>query len=700
MAFLNLSKLAESVESTFTAAKKLFGMDTGGNGNDYPTLVKDNTDLAKFQPSKYLDGYDFSFSVVDKDNSTVNDFIEFPIPIAPSNISTKEPFPTRIRATQGGTAVYRNGLKYREIGIKGTTGIYPSRSAMGIGKDGVSRGAPNTAGTEGVKKASGYEAFMRFRNWFRAFHLVVDEKDTAKDYRIIFNNYKDGEFLVVEILDFTTIVDSARPLMMDYDIKLKVLGSKPKQDKEALSGLDKTFSDIDAAYATIIDKIDGARAVFLGSQDILRQVDSNIDAVLLEPLRKISMAVKSASNTAGALGDIGPSISKKFMTSSLLVSLMESFKSKEDDAKVTGGGSGAKIPNNIGAAVSNQGPDILKTLPPTDLLGTDLGDMPDNILTAHEDEREAARRLPRRFFEDAIAEINRIGDNAADKFGVGSTDYDELEGRTATDVADEAKTPTDREFGILAAFEEVQRAFNDLITSKEFFKDSYANKIKRMNEAFDGALGLEAKEGVRDYILPTNITLEEVALYELGDSVRWVEIIELNNLVDPFIVQDRSQKTDGVVAPGDKILIPTGGTDFGDIPIFRDSPLLDDLTHLEKSMGIDLKMTKNMDIELSNTGDFVLSRGLDNASQAITLKLLYAKKELFEHPDIGVGLKIGSKGQDPGAVRAAILDSLTSDPRFESLTELTVIREGNTLKITFSVKLKNVDIPLPLELRV
>jgi hypothetical protein len=63
-------------------------------------------------------------------------------------------------------------------------------------------------------------------------------------------------------------------------------------------------------------------------------------------------------------------------------------------------------------------------------------------------------------------------------------------------------------------------------------------------------------------------------------------------------------------------------------------------------------------------------------------------------------LKVGSKNQDFSELRANLVDSLTSDPRFERLANLTLLREGNTLKVKFEIKFKNLDIPLPLELRV
>jgi hypothetical protein len=269
-----------------------------------------------------------------------------------------------------------------------------------------------------------------------------------------------------------------------------------------------------------------------------------------------------------------------------------------------------------------------------------------------------------------------------------------------TTIVSPLKTPSDREFEVLAAFEEAKFAINLLLTSKTFFKSTFEDRINEINDAFDNTLGLEAKQAVRELILRADITLEDIALLELGDSNKWIEIAELNNLRYPYIVQDRTLKSEGVLTPGDKLIIPQNGNDFGELPIFRDSPLLDDLTHFEKQMGIDLKMTLDGDLEITNTGDFAIVRGLDNAKQAIITKLIYAKGEIFEHPDIGVGLKVGSKNQDFSELRANLVDSLTSDPRFERLANLTLLREGNTLKVKFEIKFKNLDIPLPLELRV
>lgn len=702
MAFLNLSKLKDSIESTFTTAKKLFEGDNASS-IDYPASVKDNTDLSTIDPTNFSQTQDYTFSVIDQNGTQVADFIEFPLPISPQNISFQEPIPTKIKATQGGTTVFRNGIKYRNITIKGTTGIFPSRGVEGISRGGQARNSSTTAGAQGIKNASGFESFKRLQNWFRAFYLYVDANPDALQYRLVFNNYREGEFWVVELLNFVQDQDAANPLHMFYNLSFKIIGSKSAPGKPALEGLDGALAQADDWYGAAIDKVDNVRAVFMGSQDILRQVDANFEAAIIEPLRRASLAVKAASNTASTLADLGPNTMKKFATASSLLATMLGLKDFQAAQAVSSSPveqTSVKIPVNLDNAVANQGADLLLNLPPDVQFNLDLSTMPAGMITEHNEDRDSARRLPRKFYEDAAEAMVRIRDNAADKFGVGSTDYDQLEDRVSTTTTSAFKTPTDKEFEILAAFETAQSAFNDILTSKTFFKETYAAQIARINDAFNGELGLEAKAAVRDYIVPTNITLEEIAALELGDVARWVEIKELNNLSEPFIVQNKTEVTEGVVAPGSKILLPQSGSDFGEIPIFRDSPLLDGLTQLEKSMGIDLKMTDTGDIELSNTGDFVIVKGLDNATQAIIMKLRLSKGEVLEHPDIGVGLKIGSKSQDVGDVRTAIIETLTSDPRFEGISELTVRKEGGTLYITFSLKIKNVDTPLPLELRV
>jgi hypothetical protein len=697
MAFLNLSKLRESIESTITSFQKIFKGDGLSGDDDFPNVPSEDPRLAQIKPAKFLDPGQYSFHVVDADNNPAG-FIEFPLPINPQNLVVQDIPSSKIKATKGGTAVFRNSIKYKPITIKGTTGLYPKKGVAGVSKTGQARGAQDTIGSEGIKNASGYESFQRLKNYFRAFYINTQ---TNPDLRLVFNNYKDGEFYIVELLSFTSSQDASNPLIYSYEIQLKVLGAKKARKPKALDKLGQTLADIDNTYASVIDKIDGVRAVFLSSQDILRQVDSNVDAILLEPLRRISMASKSAANAGSSLADVGPSILKKLATGSTLLAVLLRVKgfnaagSQSESSIPT-----AKLPQNLEKAIASQGSDILNTLPPEALFAIDLTEMPENIVLSHESEKSAARELPRDFYEQTKSNMTKLMDNAADKFGLNSPAYDSIEDRVRTTIVSPLKTPSDREFEVLAAFEEAKFAINLLLTSKTFFKSTFEDRINEINDAFDNTLGLEAKQAVRELILRADITLEDIALLELGDSNKWIEIAELNNLRYPYIVQDRTLKSEGVLTPGDKLIIPQNGNDFGELPIFRDSPLLDDLTHFEKQMGIDLKMTLDGDLEITNTGDFAIVRGLDNAKQAIITKLIYAKGEIFEHPDIGVGLKVGSKNQDFSELRANLVDSLTSDPRFERLANLTLLREGNTLKVKFEIKFKNLDIPLPLELRV
>jgi hypothetical protein len=124
------------------------------------------------------------------------------------------------------------------------------------------------------------------------------------------------------------------------------------------------------------------------------------------------------------------------------------------------------------------------------------------------------------------------------------------------------------------------------------------------------------------------------------------------------------------------------------------------LDELEKSLGTDLRITPTFDLALGNNGDFQIVQGADNVAQAIVLKLGYEKGELIRNPTIGVGLGIGSKFPNLGVIREDLIRSLTQDPRIDKVMNLQLNREGGSLTLTFDLKIKQVDIPVPVVIKV
>jgi len=65
-----------------------------------------------------------------------------------------------------------------------------------------------------------------------------------------------------------------------------------------------------------------------------------------------------------------------------------------------------------------------------------------------------------------------------------------------------------------------------------------------------------AAQGFRSVELRRGDTLQRVALRELGDAARWVDIALLNSLRPPYVVDDGADAGDGVAYAGMSILIP------------------------------------------------------------------------------------------------------------------------------------------------
>jgi len=96
----------------------------------------------------------------------------------------------------------------------------------------------------------------------------------------------------------------------------------------------------------------------------------------------------------------------------------------------------------------------------------------------------------------------------------------------------------------------------------------------------------------------------------------------------------------------------------------------------EKRAKIDLALGPNNDLTFTTNGDVKLSYGLDNAIQAIKLKIITELGSLRYHPTFGLVNVLGSKNLDIDAIRGLIVDSISSqidiDSRFDRIENLTV----------------------------
>lgn len=96
----------------------------------------------------------------------------------------------------------------------------------------------------------------------------------------------------------------------------------------------------------------------------------------------------------------------------------------------------------------------------------------------------------------------------------------------------------------------------------------------------------------------------------------------------------------------------------------------------EKLAKIDLALGTDGDLIFTTNGDVKLSYGLDNAIQAIKLKIITELGSLRYHPSFGLINVIGSKNLNIEAIKALIVESINSqieaDGRFDRIENLAV----------------------------
>lgn len=127
-----------------------------------------------------------------------------------------------------------------------------------------------------------------------------------------------------------------------------------------------------------------------------------------------------------------------------------------------------------------------------------------------------------------------------------------------------------------------------------------------------------------------------------------------------------------------------------------DTPITKHLSELEKSIGVDLKINQDGDLELNNLNDIKLVAGVENAAQAIFVKLNIEPGSLLYHPQLGTDLQVGNKTKNALDIKVQILKSLLSDERFDSV-DAKVRVLGDVVLVELKVSLANTGIEVPLQ---
>lgn len=172
-------------------------------------------------------------------------------------------------------------------------------------------------------------------------------------------------------------------------------------------------------------------------------------------------------------------------------------------------------------------------------------------------------------------------------------------------------------------------------------------------------------------------SLQAIAHRELGDALRWRELVTLNGLVPPYLIRsiDPAERLPNVLLWGDWLSIPS-------------TSINDGAALGEDALGRDVRVERGR-LTVTATGDLDLVEGVANFAQALTHRVHTPYQSYLPHPDYGceihamLGISNGPALSLLGAglVRRALL----RDPRSASVAAAGRV-DGDRLHVAVEAK--------------
>lgn len=464
-----------------------------------------------------------------------SDPLTYYLDIPPQQITQRENFATNISATRRGIIVESEGVVFKDIVIKGTTGVFPGdrgsfngpqanlsditappSAPSGVSEDGLSK-------KSNVKIVSGYQEFMMLRQFFLKY--AHDKVVSNGDLFMIFINEKDNQALIVEPLDFTMERNAKSPLTYNYSITLRSIGSfnalfsRPSEDTSQ-----DIFQKIGNVSANISAGIGQVRAAINVTSSSLQKTAQAIDQTINGPLRQVQFALQDLSEGITTVMSLPTILFRNF------TSAIAGIRENASNIGTSLGFNNSSSSAAAAAALTQQ----------------------NTVLDHIQNDSRVA--MPRDFVAGTKATVQSLSDDLSDAFNLSSATYNQIKGRIVTNVPGPLKVVSDEEFLLLGNMQGLTDSLNQVLSTNDAFQTQIEEEYEEIKTAFGPTfINITPPATVRQVRIKRNDTLERIAQRELGDAVRWTEIVILNKLKPPYIDDNGG---DHVKKFGDTLLVP------------------------------------------------------------------------------------------------------------------------------------------------
>lgn len=579
-----------------------FGLATKAT-NDNPDMIDQGLQprqwaFSKLEGARWNKAFPYQLVLMTRDDN--GNWIQddatmgaFTLPIPPEALQISTPFSITTTATLNGIVEEHNGIVFKNLVIRGTTGILPLKSnsspttfnlnPQAIG--GIFAGSitaidnttqsilksqeyPNVITSATMNdptfiKGTGYYQFQLLQRWLEAYSQLKMTSAGAQ-FAMGFAIFKEKATYIGTPISFDLTRNASSPLEYVYSLNIRSW-----RRVENNSTLGDAFDHPPVAASSLslskcLNQISAARGILEGAKDTLTAFRGDVQNTVLGPIRESILFLKSAVGAAETLADLPvnilndmreplleaqslENIAKEtgFKFDQLSVSIKKSLDSLAVEAGKLEFGSGR--PNDKQGTGSNQqglGSDPTKSPHPGNKDGAlehfnFLNSINPQTITLRSKTRAAIKKekdrvagKKREDFEADRDSIQTFLDNFQASLGLLPATVSNTYGLPPQA---QLRTPTDSDFDLIYALSATVQQFDHLVASSTINR----NQVNTM----DYFAGLATRSGIAFTVptgkllvpMPYDTTLEQLSAQYFGTPDRWHEIAALNGLQSPYI---------------------------------------------------------------------------------------------------------------------------------------------------------------------
>lgn len=518
----------------------------------------------------------------------------FSLPITPQQLNITDQFAINTSATLRGVIEEHSGVKFKMISASGTMGVWPFREsivtppgspslvqsvfggtieAIGSALNQVARTINSaTSGHPATKPISkrpetssagvtstGYYHALAFQQFLEQY-AEAKKNPVNAGWRLVFDIPKQNQSFIVTPMPFTWQQNVNKPMAVSYQVQFKAW--RRIDLKQKVSPIATSVQSITPGIMQrILNTISEARKATSAAINLIGAVRSDVNKPL-DALRQSSLFVKDLAGVAVTAADLPFQLQRDFSSAikDSLVNLKGAIDTLSSDGDVRGALQAISDSSKTNEGLSNNA-----------VAGGQLGtnsakaqsiDPANNVFTNAESNFSLMDEVPlssmrlnpaqQRKVDNALTEsrsltvddlktfratIQELATQLSNNFGSGDAYYNSIYGKAAPKTRLQAMTLD--EYDILKTLYDVMSSY-DILTATTELDD--LNKQTNMeyvaNLADLSGINFELPNSKVLVPVPFGLTIEAIAARYLGDPQRWLEIVTLNNLRDPYIDED------------------------------------------------------------------------------------------------------------------------------------------------------------------